>query len=138
MIKDKIKNIAINKTNGKLNPKTNPRQYGRLTVDVYRLDGNLVVESVLAAVRPEDIEIDITNDSVTIKGNRRREAEVPEENFLYQEIFWGPFMRTIILPQDINPDQSTAVLKNGALIITMPTLQPHKSKHLKIEELTED
>lgn len=106
---------------------------GQLTVDVYERNGNFVVQSAVAGVEPENLDINITNESVTIKGKRERTEKVEEKDFLYKECFWGGFSRSIILPEEIDPEKSTASLKNGVLTITMPKLVRKKSKQLKVK-----
>ncbi len=105
---------------------------GQLTVDVYQDKDNIVVQSTVAGVNPEDLEINITNESVTVKGKRERTEKIEEKDYFYQECFWGKFSRSIILPEEIDPDKSTATLKNGVLTIRMPKLNRKKAKKLKV------
>lgn len=106
---------------------------GQLTVDVYQNDEEIVIQSTIAGVESEDLEINITADSVTIKGFRRQPEKVEDDNYLYQECFWGHFARSIILPQEVEADRSTANLKNGVLIIRMPKLNRQKAKKIKVK-----
>ena len=105
---------------------------GQLTVDVYQTDNDIVVQSTVAGVKPEELEVNITNESVTVKGTRRLEEKVKEKDYFYQECFWGKFSRSIILPQEIDPDRSTAELKNGILTIRMPKMHRKMAKKLKV------
>lgn len=106
---------------------------GQLTVDVYKDGDFIVVESTVAGVDPGDLDINITSESVTIKGERERSNEVDDENFYYQECFWGSFSRSIILPEEVDPDDSEANFdKNGILEIRMPVLKKSKAKKLKV------
>lgn len=106
---------------------------GTLTVDVYDAGDNIVVQSTVAGVGDDELEINITRESVTIKGDRKKSEKVEEKNYFYQELFWGTFSRSIILPQEVDPDDSTASLKNGVLTITMPKLNRTKTKKLKVK-----
>ena len=107
---------------------------GELTVDVYQSKDEIIVESTVAGVKEEDLDINITNESVTIKGRRERCDEVNEKDFFYQECFWGSFGRSIVLPEEVDPDSSTAVLKNGILTIKMPKLSKKKAgKKMKVK-----
>src|ERR1051325_2224283 len=90
---------------------------GQLTVDVFQDKDDIVVQSTLAGVNPDDLEINITNESVTIRGKRERMEVVEEKDFYYQECFWGKFSRSIILPQEVDPEKSEATTKNGVLTI---------------------
>ena len=71
---------------------------GQLTIDVYQTPNEIVIKSTIAGVKPEDIDISMTNDMITIKGNRKKDEEAKEEDYYYQECYWGPFSRSIILP----------------------------------------
>jgi len=106
---------------------------GQLAIDVYQTPDDIVIESAIAGVHPDDLDINVTNDSVTIKGKRRHTREVEEKDYLYQECFWGKFSRSIILPQEIDPDKSTVTFKNGVLKIRLPKLNKKKVKKLKVK-----
>lgn len=112
---------------------------GQLAVDVYQTEKNIVIQSTVAGVRVEDIDISVNNDMVTIRGIRKREHEVRPENFFYQECYWGGFSRSIILPFDVKAEKVTATLKNGILTITLPKVDKSRSKSIRVhEELDED
>ncbi len=105
---------------------------GQLTIDVYQTPDEIIVESTIAGVEPENLDIDITPESVTIRGKREKEKKVADENYFYQECYWGKFSRSVILPQEINPEESVASLKNGVLTILMPKVNRKKTKKLKV------
>jgi HSP20 family protein len=106
---------------------------GQLTVDVYQDKSDIVVQSTVAGVDPENLEINITNESVTIRGKREKIETIEDKNYFYQECFWGKFSRSIILPQEVDPDAANASLKNGVLTIRMPKVNKLKSKKLKVK-----
>lgn len=106
---------------------------GSLTVDVYRDEGDIVIQSTIAGATAADIDISILNDMVTIKGSRSPESKVRSQNYFYQELYWGPFSRSIILPEEVDADSAKASMKNGILTIRLPTLEKAKTKRLKIE-----
>lgn len=93
---------------------------GQLSVDVYQTDETLVVRSTIAGVKPEDLEITLNDDVVTIRGKRFQETEVPKENYFYQECYWGGFSRSIVLPVEVKSAEAKASLKNGVLTLTLP------------------
>jgi HSP20 family protein len=105
---------------------------GKLTVDVYQTPNDIVVESAIAGVKPNDIDVNVTTDSVTIRGSRKRDKTVKDEDYLYQECYWGRFARSIILPQEINPDDAEVNFKNGILTVTLPKANRKKSRKLKV------
>ena len=106
---------------------------GQLTVDVYKDKDDLIVQSTIAGVNPDNLEINITNESVMIRGKRVKEERINEKDYFYQECFWGSFSRSIILPYEIDSEKSTAVFKNGILVIRMPKLNRSKAKKIEVK-----
>jgi len=106
---------------------------GQLTIDVYQTPTEIVIESAIAGVKPEDLDINVTTDSVTIKGGRSREKEVKDEDYLYQECYWGRFSRSVILPQEVDPESADVVFKNGILTIRLPKLNRKRARKLKVK-----
>ncbi|MDP3974906.1 MAG: Hsp20/alpha crystallin family protein [Candidatus Jorgensenbacteria bacterium] len=106
---------------------------GQLTVDVYQDGDAIVVQSTVAGVKPEDVEVSITPESVSVRGKRARSTAVEEKDYFYQECFWGSFSRSIILPYEVDPDKSTATIKEGVLTVKMPKLNRQKAKKVKVK-----
>ncbi len=105
---------------------------GQLTVDVYQTEDDIVVQSTIAGVDQNDIDIAVTNDMVTIKGKRAMLEKIRSSDYYYQELFWGPFSRSIILPEDVDSDNAKASMKNGLLTIRLPKLAKSRTKKIKI------
>lgn len=105
---------------------------GQLTIDVYQTPDDIVVESAIAGVKPEDIDVNVTSDSISIRGARHREQEVGDDDYLYQECYWGRFARSIILPQEIDPENADVSFKNGILTIRLPKVNKKKTRKLKV------
>jgi HSP20 family protein len=105
---------------------------GQLTIDVYQTENEVVIKSTIAGVKTEDLDVSINNDMITIKGERRNEEEVGPENYYYQECYWGPFSRSVVLPVDILPDKVEASLKNGILTIRLPKADVTKTKRIQV------
>ena len=97
-----------------------PRDEGQLSVDIFRDRRMLVVRSPVAGVDPENLDIAIHDDLLTIRGSREMREEVNEDDWFYQECYWGEFGRSIILPADVYPERAEAVIKNGVLEIRLP------------------
>lgn len=106
---------------------------GQLAIDVYQTADAIIVESPIAGVNGDDLDINITNESVTVRGRRERRKEVAEDDYFYQECYWGRFARSVILPQEIDPDKAEASIKNGVLTIVMPKVTRQKQKKLKVK-----
>ena len=106
---------------------------GQLSVDVYQTPDDVVIKSTIAGVQPEDIDIDINNDMITIRGERREDVEVSEEDYFYQECYWGSFSRSIILPVEVVSEEATASLKNGVLTVRIPKSRKTKSVAVKVK-----
>lgn len=105
---------------------------GQLTIDVYQTDNEIVIKSTIAGVKPEDLDVAINNDMVTIKGERKNEEAVPEHSYYYQECYWGSFSRSILLPVDIIADKAEASLKNGILTIKLPKADTTRIKRIQV------
>ena len=93
---------------------------GQLSVDVYQDKNNVIIKSTIAGVEPEDVDISVDNDMVTIRGRRSKDLTVEEDDYFYQECYWGSFSRSIILPVEIVPDKIDATIKNGILTVKLP------------------
>lgn len=105
---------------------------GQLTIDVYQTENDIVIKSTIAGVKPEDLDVAINNDMVTIKGDRKTEETVEDENYYYQECYWGSFSRSVVLPVDIISDKADAALKNGILTIRLPKADTTKTKKIQV------
>lgn len=105
---------------------------GQLTIDVYQTDSDIVIKSTIAGVKPEDLDVTINNDMVTIRGERKNEEQVSQENYYYQECYWGGFSRSVILPVDVLSDKSEASMKNGILTIRLPKADTTKTKKIQV------
>lgn len=106
---------------------------GQLTIDLYQNPDEIILESPIAGVKPDDLDIAITNESVTIKGSRQKERRIKEEDYFYQECYWGKFSRSVILPQEVDAERAEASIKNGVLTIKLPKLTRQRSKKLKVQ-----
>ncbi len=100
-----------NKTTTKTNTATEPwydetPEEGQLTIDVYQTPTEIVIKSMVAGVKPEDLDISITRDMVTIKGKRETDRFVKDEDYFHQELYWGSFSRTIMLPAEVDVEES--------------------------------
>ncbi|QQS60979.1 MAG: Hsp20/alpha crystallin family protein [Candidatus Moraniibacteriota bacterium] len=105
---------------------------GQLTIDMYQTENEIVIKSTIAGVKPEDLDVAINNDMITIRGERSNEEEISSDNFYYQECYWGSFSRSVVLPVDVIPDKSEASLKNGILTIRLPKADINRVKKIQV------
>ena len=108
-------------------------QEGQLTIDVYQTGEEMVIKSTIAGVTSDKLDITITNDMVTIKGDRQKDEDIHVDDYYYQELYWGPFSRSVILPAEIDTDAAKAALKDGVLTIRLPKIERARTKKLKIQ-----
>lgn len=106
---------------------------GQLTVDVYETADAIFITSTIAGVDSDDLDINITPDSISIRGTREDKKEVKTKDYFYQECYWGAFSRSIILPTEIDPDKAHASLTNGILTIRLPKLSRSQHKKLRVK-----
>ncbi len=105
---------------------------GQLTVDVYQTDDEIIIKSTIAGVTANDIDVSITNEMVTIKGSRDHGEKIKASDYYYQELYWGSFSRSIILPEEIDADNAKASMKNGILTLRLPKLAKSRIKKVRI------
>lgn len=106
---------------------------GQLSVDVYQTPTNIVIKTMVAGVRPDDLDLSITRDMVTIKGKREMDRTVSNDTYYHRELYWGSFSRSILLPEEIDVEEAEAVERHGLLIITLPKVNKNKQTKLKIK-----
>ena len=112
----------------------NDFEEGQLSIDVYQTPDAIIVKSTIAGVKPEDIDISINNDMLTIRGKREMYEKIKDERYLYRECYWGSFSRSIILPLEIEAEKIEAVLENGVLTVTLPKAKSAKEISIKVLE----
>lgn len=105
---------------------------GQLTIDVFQTENDLIIKSTIAGVKPEDLDVDINNDMIMIKGERKQDETIAGENYYYQECYWGVFSRSVVLPVDVVSDKAEASMKNGILTIKLPKADTNKTKKIQV------
>lgn len=105
---------------------------GELTVDIYDRGDSIIVQSTVAGVRPEDLDVSLTNDTITIRGKRERQELIQEKDYYYKELFWGSFSRSIILPEEIEDDMAEASFRHGLLTVMLPKRKKGVVQKLKV------
>jgi len=101
-------------------------------VDIYENGDNLVLKAELAGINPDDVEIRVENNTLYLKGKRKFEKEVKEQNYHRVERSYGTFARSFSLPNSVDADKVAANFKDGVLTLTMPKKEEAKPKTIKI------
>ena len=102
-------------------------------IESYTKEGNLVIRAEVPGIDPKDIDISVTGNQLTIKGERKSSQEVKEQGYFAREIAYGAFERTIPLPEGVNPDKIEAKYASGILEITVPAAAEVKAKKISIK-----
>ena len=106
-------------------------QEGELGVDIFRQGELLMIRSTLAGVEPEDLDVSIDGDLLTIRGTRRSPFNIHDEDWFHQECYWGPFSRSIVLPLDVYPERAEASLHQGVLTLRLPIRMHHRRLEIR-------
>jgi HSP20 family protein len=101
-------------------------------VDIYETENELVVKAELPDLQDKDIDVRITNNTLTIRGERKFEKDVKEENYLRIERAYGSFTRSFSLPNTVSPENIRADYRNGVLTLHMAKREESKPKQIKI------
>ncbi len=107
---------------------------GELVVDVYQTEENIVIQTAIAGIKKDDLEIITEKDMISIKGERERNEEEKIEEFFIEECFWGPFCREIVLPEETDPSRIKATMHQGILTIKVPRIEREKRREVELEE----
>jgi HSP20 family protein len=124
---------SSSKDDAKENVWSEEEEEGELTIDVYQTAHEIVVQSMIAGVQPDNLSITITRDMITIKGKREVARGIHEDNYFIRELYWGSFSRTISLPQEVEAEEAEAVEKHGLLTIKIPKINRDKQTILKVK-----
>jgi HSP20 family protein len=110
-----------------------PSEGGSLALDIYQTDDAVVVKSAIPGVKPEDIDISITGDVLTIRGETKVEEEVKEENYIRRERRYGAFSRSVSIPVQVESDKAEADFVGGVLTLTLPKSEEVKPKTITVK-----
>jgi len=108
---------------------------GELIVDVYQENNKVVIEAPVAGIKVKDLDIEIENDTIKIKGKRERMRKISQKDYFLQECYWGSFSKEIILPFEVKGSKADAAIKQGILIIKIPKKRSRASStKIKIKQ----
>jgi len=106
---------------------------GQLAVDAYQTQEAIVVMAPVAGITKDDVEISITDEVVTLRGERKPPRDILPENYIIQECYWGPFSRSLILPVPVEAEQGEAIIKDGLLTLILPKKEKSQAKVIKVK-----
>jgi HSP20 family protein len=125
--------VPVSSRGPKGSPEPQDDADGELAVDVHQTPTHLIIRAMIAGVKPEDLDVSITRDMVTIRGKRERHIEGQSGDFFFQELYWGSFSRTIVLPQEVEIEEAEASEKHGLLTIKLPKVDKGRAAKLKVK-----
>jgi HSP20 family protein len=102
-------------------------------VDLYEEKDDIVVKAELPGIDKNNIEVNLADHTLTIKGEKKKEEEIKEENYYRSERSYGSFVRTLELPKDVHTDKVKATFKNGILEVRLPKTEEAKAKEVKVK-----
>ncbi|MBI2625400.1 MAG: Hsp20/alpha crystallin family protein [Candidatus Nealsonbacteria bacterium] len=107
---------------------------GQLAIDVYETENEFIIRSAIAGIKTDDLDISIENGIVAIRGNRVRPDSENPAKYIYQECYWGPFSRQVMLPEEVDNLKAEASMKNGVFVLKIPKLKKKTTKKIVIKE----
>jgi len=114
---------------------TPPEEVGELPVDVYETANEIIIQTLIAGVMPENLSINITRDMVSVSGKREENKGISDDSYHIRELYWGAFERTVHLPEEIEIDTAEAIERHGMLIIKLPKIDKRRKAVLKIKSI---
>ena len=102
-------------------------------IDMYQTDDEIVVKAALPGIKPDEVQINVTGEVLTLKGEMKHEEDKKEKAWHIHEQRWGSFERSIVLPTDVVSDKTKAEFENGILTITLPKAEEVKPKVINIK-----
>ena len=106
-----------------------------LSIDVFQTPTDIIVQTMVAGVRPEDLELSISRDMITIRGKREESRTIDEDNYFTKELYWGKFSRTLSLPAEVEPEQVEATEKHGLLTIKIKKVDKEKKNNVRVKSI---
>lgn len=105
---------------------------GQLSIDLLQTPDDIIIKTIVAGIDPNDLDVSITRDSVTIRGSREEDISVSDNDYFYREVYWGEFTRTIPLPAEVEVEEAEAIEKYGILTIRLPKIDKGRETKLPV------
>lgn len=110
-------------------------QDAELAVDVSQTPTEIVIKTMVAGVNPDELDVSISQEMVSIRGTRKETYEMEENDYFHKELYWGSFSRTILLPSEVKSEDALAELKNGLLTIRLPKIDKQRQTKVRIKTI---
>ena len=105
---------------------------GQLAIDVFETPVEIIVKTMVPGVRKEDIDISLSRDMLTIRGQRKNETTIDEDDYHYKELYWGSFSRTVKLPHEVDIEKADATENQGMLTLRLPRVATERQTKLQV------
>src|SRR3989338_2314743 len=138
---EEIKKVSVGGSNGSKKDRRGnnwieeENEEAELAVDVYQTGTDIIVQTFVAGVKPEDIELSIARDMITIAGHREESRTIDENNYFSNELYWGKFSRTISLPAEVEPEEVEATERHGLLTIRLKKVDKEKRNNVRVKSI---
>ena len=106
-----------------------------LSIDVFQTPTDIIVQTMVAGVKPEDLELSVSRDMLTIRGKREEARTINEDNYFAKELYWGKFSRTLSLPAEVEPEEVEATEKHGLVTIKIKKVDKEKKNNVRIKSI---
>ena len=106
-----------------------------LSIDVYQTPTDIIIQTMVAGVKPEDLELSIARDIITIRGEREESRTIDEDNYFTKELYWGRFSRTVSLPAEVEPEEVEATERHGLVTIKIKKVDKEKKNTVKVRSI---
>jgi len=108
---------------------------GQLGIDLFETPVEVIVKTMIPGVRKEDIDISLSRDMLTIRGERKDEKTIADDDYHYRELYWGTFSRTVKLPHEVDIDRAEATESQGMLTLRLPRIDRERKANLKVKNM---
>src|SRR3989338_8227310 len=108
---------------------------GWLAVDVYQTGTDIIVQTMVAGVKPEDLEISVERSILTIRGKREENRNVDDSSYFLKELYWGKFSRSISLPHEVEPEEVDATERHGLLTVRVQKVDKEKKNSVRVKSI---
>lgn len=112
-----------------------PSGEGELSIDVFQTPDDVIVRTMIPGVKKDDLDISISRDSITIKGSRKEDRSVSDDNYIMRELYWGAFSRSVRLPHEVDIEHAEATESQGVLTIKLPRVDKDRQAKLRVKSL---